>query len=415
MLALALMAAALAPPRLFRRRHRLLDACILAALAVPLLQTIPLPAPWRQVLSPGTDRLNAVLHLAAVHEGFAPLSLLPSSTLNGLGVGVTLALVFWTCRRLFADRGIRTLSKATCGLGLAMSVIAILVRPTSNGLVYGFWQPNSAGTNPFGPFVDPNDAACWLVMAIPLGIGYLTARTQERRQKGRRTIDQRAVWVGGSLVMMFAGLIASLSRSGAVGLAVAFLTGGVIAAAKGGRRERLWLGGIVTAALLLALFVPRTAALAGRFETIRWRGSEGRMTIWRESVPIVRDFPVAGVGIGAYPMAMRVYQQSSRDFFFNEPHNQVLQVFTDGGFLLALPLGLAVLIVFARAIRRLTTDRTRTFWIRLGAVSGLAGMSAQVMWDAGLSRPANSLLAVVLVAVAMHSKARRHHRDHSGR
>ena len=142
--------------------------------------------------------------------------------------------------------------------------------------------------------------------------------------------------------------------------------------------------------------------------------------IRQDTLPIIRDFSIAGVGAGAYPTAMRVYQGINRLIFFNYAHNQVLQVAAEGGLLIGIPLGLACLLVGARALRRLRADSSPLYWMRLGAVAGLTGMFAQLTWDCGLSRPANAMLAVVLCALAIHERPRdrqtalashAHHRD----
>ena len=48
-----------------------------------------------------------------------------------------------------------------------------LIDPTQP-LVYGFWKPLHGG-NPFGPFINRNHFAGWMVMALPLVVGYSCA------------------------------------------------------------------------------------------------------------------------------------------------------------------------------------------------------------------------------------------------
>ena len=90
-------------------------------------------------------------------------------------------------------------------------------------------------------------------------------------------------------------------------------------------------------------------ALRGRVATAQ-SGVANRLTIWRETVPIVRDFWLTGTGAGTYQRAMFVYQQSTRAVYFNQAHNHYLQVAAEGGLLLAGALAIA-LAVFVRAAR----------------------------------------------------------------
>ena len=76
----------------------------------------------------------------------------------------------------------------------------------------------------------------------------------------------------------------------------------------------------------------------------------------------------------------------------------------DGGLLLAVPGGI-VLIAGVLCIRkRLSADRTAIYWVRAGAVSGLAAAAVQSVWETGLRRPANTLLFAVLAAIFLSDK-----------
>jgi O-antigen ligase len=131
-----------------------------------------------------------------------------------------------------------------------------------------------------------------------------------------------------------------------------------------------------------------------------------RVTIWRDTVPVVRNFWLTGTGAGTYQTAMAVYQRSSPGVLFNQAHNHYLQVLTEGGLLAFVPMlvGLGALARVARA--RLVADRSAMFWLRAGAASGLAGVAVQSVWETGLTTPANAALAALLAAILLHVPAR---------
>jgi O-antigen ligase len=135
------------------------------------------------------------------------------------------------------------------------------------------------------------------------------------------------------------------------------------------------------------------------------------MVIWRETLPVIRDFWAVGTGAGTYAAAMLVYQQSAIWIphlaawaHFNQAHNHYLQVAAEGGVLVGAPVAtaLALLAVFLR--RSLAADRTEMFWIRLGAAAALAGVAAQSVWEIPLVMPANGVLAACLAAVVLHER-----------
>jgi O-antigen ligase len=160
----------------------------------------------------------------------------------------------------------------------------------------------------------------------------------------------------------------------------------------------------IAAGIGILISNPRTTDLGRRFEDSRTTATWARPQIWRETLPIVRDFALTGTGAGSYPTAMIVYQQSDRTLFFNQAHNHYLQLTAEGGLLLLVPLAVAA-VAFARgAARRLGADRSPMFWIRAGAYAGGVGAAVQSLWETGLRFPANGLLFAMLAAIAIHDR-----------
>ena len=122
---------------------------------------------------------------------------------------------------------------------------------------------------------------------------------------------------------------------------------------------------------------------------------------------MARDFIAVGIGVGAFARGMLVYQQSSRALFFNHAHNEYLQVLVEGGLLVAVPVGGALAAGAWTAWRFLRRDASAMFWIRAGAISGLASVAVQSIWDTGLRMPANAVLFALVSAIALHDPATR--------
>jgi hypothetical protein len=59
------------------------------------------------------------------------------------------------------------------------------------------------------------------------------------------------------------------------------------------------------------------------------------------------------------------------------------------------------------AWRRVAAEPSAMYWIRAGALCGLAGAAAQSVWETGLAIPANAALACVLAAIVIY-EPRRH-------
>lgn len=399
--------AVLVRPPVAAGQSRALDVALLCCLGWTVLQTVPLPPGWRELLSPNADAIDRALRFDGDVPRPRSLSIDPLRTLRAAIVTAMVAAMFWIAREICAKQGARRLVQAVAWSGLAISVIALLTRAYSPDLIYGIWSPGSL-SQPYGPFVNRNHMGTWLVMALPMVMGYVFARFDGRARGGSfaAAIDTRMVWLIGSAGMMFVAVIISLSRSAAVGT----LSAGMFAAAFAGtRRSRGWWGVLATAAVfvLIVAAIPRSVDLGLRFGDPVAPGTStawARAQIWRETLPIVRDFPVTGTGAGTFPTAMLVYQQSDRRLFFNQAHNHYLQFAAEGGLLLIVPLTCAAVLFARAAARRLRGDRTPIGWVRTGAVAGVVGVLVQSIWETGLRLPANGLLFAVLCAIAIHEQ-----------
>jgi O-antigen ligase len=204
---------------------------------------------------------------------------------------------------------------------------------------------------------------------------------------------------------MIAALVLSLSRSGIIAAAAEAIVAVALSLNAAERRRHVALAavGLGAAAIAIALAMPRTSELIGRFDrTLTIKGADGRTAIWRDTRAMIRDFPWTGVGAGAYPTGMLVYQQGSRLFFNNHAHDEYLQVIAEGGALVALPLTVAACAFALLVASRLSTDRSALYWIRAGAVTGVVGALLQSVWEVGLAAPANALLFAAVCAIAVH-------------
>jgi O-antigen ligase len=302
------------------------------------------------------------------------------------------------------------------GLGLALAVIGVVQKALIDPLqplVDGFWKPLRGG-NPFGPFINRNHFAGWMIMALPLVAAYSCAvlASTWRPQASWRARVRWLTTVEASQVVpaMFCALLMGMalamtgSRSDVAGFAVAMLVFGFLAVRRTNeRRSRLLVGGYLLLIAVGAIVWAGTDLALVRFMTAR-SDSPGRLLAWRDAWQITSDFPWFGTGLGTFGKTMLVYQTASRPWMYAQAHNDYLQLLAEGGFLVVLP-SLVVASLVAGAIRRrlmLDADPPLTRWLRIGAVAGLAGIAAQSAVEFSLQMPGNAVLFVVLLAIAMH-------------
>jgi O-antigen ligase len=411
------LAAAYQPWSYPRRAIPALHACLAVYVLAIGMQLLPLPPRLTDLISPALGPTMRQLMLAL--PAWLPLTIDETSTGATLLVNAATVAVFLVALRIFAAGGVRLFARGVAMMGLLLSLIALAQDSTSKGLMYWRWKPLTEGAAPFGPFVNRNHFATWVVLAVPLAIGYLAAHSGAHHARStallplrRRLVlffDGRAILLTASASLMAVALVATLSRSGMFGLAAAAAAALLFRLRHEGRgpgRAGWWLGAAAAAAvLLLGASIP-LGTIVSRLARTQVSAAD-RLQIWKDTLPMLRDFWLTGTGAGTYETGMLVYQRASPGVRFNEAHNQYLQLAVEGGVLLGVPLAAALVLYVRQAWRRVGAEHSGMYWIRAGALCGLAGAAAQSLWETGLSIPANAALAAVLAAIVIH-EPRRH-------
>jgi O-antigen ligase/polysaccharide polymerase Wzy-like membrane protein len=386
------------------------------ALAIGV-QLVALPYSLIGQLSPSLDRFfrdyQLAYHPASVHS----LSIAASSTLTALVLFIAFALLLIGLVSALERMSLDWTVTQLMGLGVALVVIGLVQKAfpadTANPTVYGFWQPRHGG-NPFGPFINRNHYAGWMVMAMPVVAGYACAQlAQAERPYARglaatlrwlaRVDSSRFILVGFCALMMGTALVVTGSRSGVASFAVAMLVFGLLAMrlSRGGR-ARVKVAVCMIVILVAAVGWAGVDRTVGRFLVAR-ADAPSRLVAWQDTARIIDDFPLVGTGMGTYAQAMMVYQTGGRPRMYAQAHNDYLQIVAEGGGLVAIPVVVTALIVAAGIRRRLRRgDDSATYWVRAGAIAGLAGIAAQSLVEFSLQMPGNTVLFVLLLAIALH-------------
>jgi O-antigen ligase len=394
--------------------QRAIDIALVSVLAIIGVSLIPLPAPLVALLSPAAPALQDLITLQP-HGAMRPLSIHPQATRDSLLTAIAAALIFWAARAILARGGVRRLAQVVAAAGFAVAVVALLQHVTAPETLFWVWRPFDPGARPYGPFINRNHFATWLVLAIALTAGVLAVRVQVRigakRFSGARGIaiallSGELVPLVGALAMMLVAVVATLSRSGIVGLIAAGAAGSALAAASSKRRAALTMALVLGALVVLVGLSTNSQGVMDRVETtVSDAGLLSRLTIWRETLAIVRDFPWTGTGAGTFADAMLQYQRTGRQVLFNQAHNEYLQLLAEGGIVLIVAL-IALGVAFVTAARQASQrDRTPLRIVRTSALAGLIGVGVQSIWETGLRTPACLMLAAVLAALAVRPDA----------
>jgi O-antigen ligase len=290
--------------------------------------------------------------------------------------------------------------------------------------VYGAWQAFSKATTVLfwerpevydgrgsGTYVCPNHFAGFLEMVLGLVVARAIFLRNESKSIERATI-LKVVTVYGS-VMIAGGLIVTMSRGG-------WLAGGV------GLLAMLCLGGITSKSLVPKLaIVGAVVACAGGFlwsvdsvrnyllktvtvdldkqqVTLGDPSLGGRIYMWKGTLPLIRENPVLGTGIGSWKWEFQKYHSPQIFSFPDYAHNDYLNLASDYGLIGVILLMFVFAAFFTHAfkvVRRSQSSDERAFAI--GAISGVISILVHSFFDFNLHILANStLLAAMMGSVA---------------
>jgi tetratricopeptide (TPR) repeat protein len=310
---------------------------------------------------------------------------------------------------------------ALIGAATAVALLGLAERTWWNGKILWFYVPRdwsgpliASVTRASGPFVDPDHFANYLEMAMPLAImGAIFGLPGA----SRRNSDIRLFCAVASCLLL-AGIVLSLSRGGWAAM-IAGVCAAILMGVTRAREQapafvrRIGIRAlpltIAAAALLigLALFL---IGPGGREQTSERIGAtivqadslQYRPVVWRDTLSMIADFPVFGVGLGCWPDLFPHYQRPPwMPFFFREAENDYLQFGAETG-LAGLGLLLWLAAVSARQLWSGARCLPRRRWPAFaGLTAGLGAAMLHEAVDFSLHTPANALLFTVVLALAL--------------
>jgi O-antigen ligase len=299
----------------------------------------------------------------------------------------------------------RLLARLVVVFGFLLAVFGLLQFFTSPDKIY--WLRELPQSRPFGPFINRHHFAGYMEMtlALPLGMIFSGAIEAERRPL--------YIFVA---VMMGVALILTNSRGGMVSLvAVIFFLVVVTGLQKSSTSDddapqsraraamlRAALGlGLIAALALGALTLGGEGALTRFFGTVTASDpTTGRAHFWSVALQIFRDHPIIGAGLGSFGLMYTQYDTRNGLLRVDHVHNDYLQVLTDVG-IIGAALGLLFIYwLFRQGFARRETKDLYRRGVTTGALAGCFGVLVHSFFDFTLHTTSNSLLFLVLAALA---------------
>jgi O-antigen ligase len=384
-----------------------------------LVQLLPLPVHTLSTFSPHTVDLLHKLN-PAFAAGLMPwhaISVWPNDTLVAFALYASLALLLVGTARLLSMTGSRRLVHALTVFAVILALIGIVQKPLYTGAIYGLWSLD-IGRMPFGPFVNRNHFAGWMLMALPLTLALLSGGIHRSMRGLKPGWRHKVLWfsspeasqlilLAAAAVIMALSLMLTMSRSGIAAFMLSLvIMASFVVRASDTRSRRLASTACFVLLVIIVVVWSGPEVLASRFAAGDWGEFNNRRGAWTDAWSVVRDFPLSGTGLNTYWAAALFYQRHDLEQFFAQAHNDYFQIAAEGGLLLILPVIVCV-GVFVRNVARSMHDRpgSMAWWLRAGAVTSLAAIACQETVEFSLQMPGNAVLFTIVCAIALHNPA----------
>ncbi|PYS49860.1 MAG: hypothetical protein DMF68_08815 [Acidobacteria bacterium] len=316
-------------------------------------------------------------------------------------------------RYTYSQFRLRALIYTVIGISLASALFGIIRQGTQHTM--GFILPRLKPGQGYGQLIYHNAFASLMVMCFGLILG-LALRRGVRR-------DRLLIYLAIALPIWTA-LVLSKSRG-----AIFSMIGQVILLAllysfrrpsrelrNGETDERLSPSArsiILRVAFITGLIVLLTISVfwiggdplaekVGQDELTTESGkfTERRIDLWRETWPLIKANPIAGVGFGAYWVSIDEYLNRSGKMKPYQAHNDYLDLLASGGI-----IGVALACWFVVAVIRRAREHLRsTDPFRraacFGALLGLFGVAVHSLVDFTLQITINAVIFIALIVIA---------------
>ncbi len=362
-------------------------------------QLVPLPLSLLGFLSPTRNEVVQAAEPVLGLQNSAPISAVPLATFDGLLSLAAYLLILLSMRQAAGRLRHR----------IWLCALPLILLGTAEAAL-GLFQYYAGDGTVRGTYVSRDHYSGLLEMTMALAVAWGVEKLRRRREgEPEMGLILGACALFGAAAAMLLAVIHSLSRMGfiaALGGLFAMGALAVMTAPRASWKRRISIGALTAVVALAFIFLPLDA-LISRFGSLSDEelSSDTRIQIWRDTLPLIRAYPVFGCGLGAYESCFMRYKTAAPMYAVEFAHNDYLQLAAEigiPGFLLVV--GLAIL-----ALRRIVSGvDSRWRYVALGCFGAYVAIGLHSFVDFGLHVPANAMvLAWILGLAAGHTSAAR--------
>jgi len=297
---------------------------------------------------------------------------------------------------------------------LLLIMLAVAASALGNALLayWQFFSNQQLGLSEVfcGSFQNRNHFGFMMSLGILASLGLLSVLKKEtlRRHSSFEAWQPLRIPLLMTVFLLLVAQVLSLSRGAFLSSCLALCLYGMFwyLPDRYGAAGRRGFPALLILVLGAALFALQSGLsyLAQRYELLIGNevfSSDLRFSFWKDSLKLIRDFPLVGCGLGAYGDTIQAYESGRvSTVLLEHAHNDWLELLSGLGLPLGLGLALLFFALLALALRRLWRQQEPVLrWLGLAALAALFAGLIHEFFDYNLQAMPNALLYSVLLAV----------------
>lgn len=368
----------------------LISIFLLTLTFITLIYLIPLPVKWLSLISQRYDDIwSGVLFPLNLNNNHGKLGLDPANisfeVVKLSGASALYILSFWWIRH----NGTEEILVWIGLLGLAVVITGLFHYLAGIEKVFGLYQPKTIDISNLkdlrAPFLNANHEGGFLVLTSIVTLG-LALEKQDRWLKGIYGLISGVLGLGVFLTLSRGAIASYICGIALLSILYQFK---LKKERKGSLRQ--------LAILFLSFSFALTSAIYLIWDTILKVYSQGDLytkpKLWYNALKILNDFPLLGIGKGAFSTVFPYYCSVDRHTF-THPESFLVQILVDYGII----IGGIFIILLGYLIIKLPF-RIRSKPKEIAAYSALVAMLIQNLTDFGIELPGIFFPVIALIAI----------------
>ncbi|MDQ6968824.1 MAG: O-antigen ligase family protein [Mariprofundaceae bacterium] len=374
-----------------------------------LVQCVPLPLSWLDILSPHASALYAQMQVE-----YGTISLDTEATHYQFQTAVYLFTFFCLTLYLIDSRQkLRWLVYTVLASALAQALYGSFM--ILNGMEYSFFISKAALHSHIGSatgtFTNRDHLAGYLEMALALGVGYMLtmlsgSKASQNWKQRIRNITELLLGPKARLrlvlILLCLGLVLTHSRGGNLAFFSSLGIAGVIfllLAREKPRATIVFLSSLIVLDIIIIGSWVGLSKVMTRLEKTSML-TEQRDDAYLATYPMIQDYVISGVGAGNYFSTFPMYKTPQLAGYWNHAHNDYLEIMAEQGvigFSLLAGVVLWSMWIAMKVFRELSS--TFALGMSFASLMGTIAILIHSAVDFNLQILANSSTFMVILAI----------------